>query len=68
MLPLHFQVISKMFFVFIFLILATLGAYLFPAWSWAMVLAVSFACTAVFRLILVFTGRKTEASPKDDPS
>lgn len=57
-----------MFFVFIFLILATLGAYLFPAWSWAMVLAVSFACTAVFRLILVFTGRKTEASPKDDPS
>lgn len=57
-----------MFFVFIFLILATLGAYFFPEWSWALVLGVSFACVAVFRLILFFTGRKTQVSSKDDPS
>ena len=57
-----------MFLAILFLILAVLASTLFPEWSWATVLAVSFACVAIFRLVLFFTGRKTQASAKDDPS
>ena len=55
-----------MFFVIIFLILAALASSLFPAWSWAAVLAVSFGCVAALRLLLFFldrSGRTSEKSP-----
>ena len=57
-----------MFLVMVFLILASLASYLFPEWSWATVLAVSFASVAVLRLVLFFTGRKTQATVNDEPS
>lgn len=57
-----------MFLAILFLILAVLASTLFPEWSWATVLAVSFACVAIFRLVLFFTGRKTQTLAKDDPS
>lgn len=53
-----------MFLVIIFLSLAAFGAYLFPAWSWATVLLVSFACVAAFRLFLFFTEAKDKAQKK----
>lgn len=57
-----------MFFVFIFLILATLVAYVFPEWSWVMVLGLSFASVAALRLMLSFAGQKAGASPRNDLS
>lgn len=42
-----------MFFVLIFLILAATTSYLFPEWSWATVLLVSFGCVATLRILLV---------------
>ena len=57
-----------MFLAILFLVLAVLASTLFPEWSWATVLAVSFACVAIFRLVLFFTGRKTQTLAKDDPS
>ncbi len=46
-----------MFFMLIFLILAATTSYLFPEWSWAMVLLVSFGCVAALRLFLAVTSR-----------
>ncbi len=47
-----------MFFVLIFLILAATTSYLFPEWSWVMVLLVSFGCVATLRILLAVTSRK----------
>ena len=49
-----------MFFVIIFLILAALASYLFPDWSWAVVLASSLACVIALRLLLVFLDRRSK--------
>jgi membrane protein implicated in regulation of membrane protease activity len=57
-----------MFLVIISLSLAALAAYLFPEWSWATVLIVSFACVAAFRLFLFFTERSSKASKKSGQS
>ena len=38
-----------MFLAILFLILAALASTLFPEWSWATVLAVSFACVAFIK-------------------
>ena len=57
-----------MFLVILFLILVVLANIIFPEWSWATVLAVSFVSVAFFRVVLFFTGRKTPASAKDDSS
>jgi hypothetical protein len=53
-----------MFFVLIFLILAALASYLFPAWSWAAVLAVSFGCVAALRLLLFLLDRSDSKAQK----
>ena len=46
-----------MFFVLIFLMLAAVTSYLFPDWSWAAVLLVSFGGVAMLRILLVVTSR-----------
>lgn len=51
-----------MFFVLIFLILAATTSYLFPEWSWLVVLLVSFGCVAVLRMLL---GKFAVSSPVD---
>jgi len=48
------------FLVFIFLILAALGAYLFPELSWVTVLLISFCSVAAFRVFLVFAERRSK--------
>lgn len=53
-----------MFFVIIFLSLASLASYLFPEWSWAMILAISLSCVAALRLALFLTDRSGRASGK----
>lgn len=50
-----------MFFVLIFLILAATTSYLFPEWSWATVLLVSFGCIAALRILLLVTSRSGSA-------
>lgn len=50
-----------MFFVLIFLILAATTSYLFPEWSWLVVLLVSFGCVAVLRMLLAVTTRSRDA-------
>ena len=50
-----------MFFVLIFLILAATTSYLFPEWSWLVVLLVSFGCVAVLRMLLAVTSRSGSA-------
>ena len=57
-----------MFLVIIFLSLAAVGAYLFPDGSGAAILAGSFACVAIFRLILFFIDRRKRGPDnKDQP-
>jgi len=51
-----------MFFVIIFLCLASLASYLFPEWSWATILVVSLGCVTALRLALFFTDRSSKAS------
>lgn len=46
-----------MFLVLIFLILAATTSYLFPEWSWVIVLLVSFGCVATLRILLAVTAR-----------
>jgi len=53
-----------MFFVIIFLSLASLASYLFPEWSWATILAMSLGCVAALRLALFLTDRSGRASGK----
>lgn len=54
-----------MFFVIIFLSLATMGFYLFPDWSWAAILGASFGGVAALRLLLLFADRSNKASTKE---
>lgn len=56
-----------MFFAIIFLSLAALGSYLFPGWSWAMILGVAFGCVVVLRLVLFLTERSGKASARNTP-
>lgn len=53
-----------MFFVLIFLILAATTSYLFPEWSWVMVLLVSFGCVAALRILMAMTSRSGNAQKK----
>lgn len=46
-----------MFFAIIFLSLTALGSYLFPEWSWAMILGAAFACVVALRLVLSVTSK-----------
>ncbi len=55
-----------MFLVIIFLALAALGTALFPDAAWPVILGISFACTASFRLILFFTGRASSKHKNTD--
>ncbi len=57
-----------MFFAIIFLALSAACSALFPEWSWATVLLVSFAGTASLRLLLHFAGRTAKAPEKSDPA
>ena len=53
-----------MFFVLIFLILAAITSYLFPAGSWVTVSLVSFGCVATLRILLALTSRSVSAPKK----
>jgi hypothetical protein len=55
-----------MFFVFIFLILAVTTSYLFPAWSWASILMVSFGCVAALRILLAVMSRSGGEASKEE--
>lgn len=55
-----------MFLVILFLALAALGTALFPDAAWPVILGISFACTASFRLILFFTGRASSKHKNKD--
>ncbi|WP_306606530.1 hypothetical protein [Azonexus sp.] len=57
-----------MFFAIIFLSLAALGSYLFPAWSWAAILGTAFGCVAMLRLLLLLGERQGKPAEKSDPS
>lgn len=50
-----------MFLVLIFLILAATTSYLFPEWSWGVVLLMSFGCVATMRIVLAVTSRTARA-------
>lgn len=54
-----------MFFVLIFLCLASLSSYFFPEWSWAAILLSSLACVAILRLLLLLADRCRKESPED---
>ncbi|MFZ2268050.1 MAG: hypothetical protein WAV95_10800 [Azonexus sp.] len=54
-----------MFFVIIFLSLASLASYLFPEWSWATILVVALGCVAALRLALFLADRSGRASGKN---
>jgi hypothetical protein len=47
-----------MFFLLLFLVAASLAAFLFPDWHWIQVLALSAALVVAARLALHFVGRK----------
>jgi|GEM_PF-4774208 len=53
-----------MFFVIIFLSLASLASYFFPEWSWATVLLASLGCVVALRLALLFADRSNKAAEK----
>ena len=53
-----------MFFVLIFLILSAATSYLFPEWSWVIVLLVSFSCVAMLRIVLSVTSRPATSTQK----
>ncbi len=53
-----------MFFVIIFLSLASLVSYFFPEWSWATVLLASLGCVVALRLALLFADRSNKAAEK----
>lgn len=55
-----------MFLVLIFLILAATTSYLFPEWSWVMVLLVSFGSVATLRILLSVTSRAGSASRESE--
>ena len=55
---------SLMFFVIIFLSLASLASYFFPEWSWATVLLASLGCVVALRLALFFADRSSKAAGK----
>ena len=55
---------SLMFFVIIFLSLASLASYFFPEWSWATVLLASLGCVVALRLALLFADRSNKAAEK----
>lgn len=46
-----------MFLVFVFLILAVTMSYLFPAWSWGIILLVAFGVVVALRILLTFKSR-----------
>ncbi|MCB4361608.1 hypothetical protein [Quatrionicoccus australiensis] len=56
-----------MFFVIIFLCLASLASYFFPEWSSATILLSALACVVALRLALFFTDSSRNPSAREPP-